>query len=196
MNKNIVFNEADHSYTIDGQPLKSVTQLLQDYELSPKYYGNAQAAAKRGKYVHKAIELYLRNNLDEDSLSPPLIPYFRSFKDFWEKQEADTWESEEMVGSLLWGLAGTIDWYGNLNEEITIIDFKTGKKVYDSAWLQLGLYKHLLEQGSEVYKYKTKVLHITPQKTEIVEDNDPERTKKVVEAILTLENHKRRKQED
>ncbi|MBT9138983.1 MAG: hypothetical protein DDT31_01563 [Syntrophomonadaceae bacterium] len=44
------------------------------------YTGDTEQARLRGVYVHKAIELYNADNLDENSLDPALVPYLESYK--------------------------------------------------------------------------------------------------------------------
>ena len=42
---------------------------------------------------------------------------------------------------------GTIDCYCKLNNKFTILDFKTGKSIYDEHLLQVSAYKHLAEEN-------------------------------------------------
>lgn len=190
----IKFIKQTHEYFYGDQRLKPATEILKEYGLTQQFF-NSKAALK-GTYIHKAIHLYLLGTLDESTIDPVIKPYFDSFKKFWEEQEAETWEAEHIVGSFLYGVAGTLDWYGKIGESIEIWDWKTGKEVYDSSYLQLEIYKKLLEIKYKPIKVNsTKVLHITPDGANLLwqEGKDKERTEKVVDAILTLESYKRRK---
>ena len=57
----VVFNEGDHTYTLDGKPLKGVTGIL-ERRLFPEKYAKIpkhilKQAADRGSYIHKMCEL-------------------------------------------------------------------------------------------------------------------------------------------
>ena len=61
----VVFNEAEHTYTLGEKTLISVTQLLKKHGLSTNY-ANVDAevlekAANKGTAVHKEIENYIKN---------------------------------------------------------------------------------------------------------------------------------------
>ena len=50
-----------------------------------------------------------------------------------------------MVSELL-KFGGTVDFYGRIDEEITLLDFKTGANLYPESWYQLAGYGLLLEE--------------------------------------------------
>lgn len=70
------FIEESHKYLLDGKELVSVTEVL------PYNYTCSEFYRIRGKYVHKTIELYSKNDLDEDSLDPVLQGYLQAYKKF------------------------------------------------------------------------------------------------------------------
>ena len=43
---------------------------------------------------------------------------------------------------------GTLDWYGEIDGKLTILDFKTSKDFNASMFLQLSAYTHLIEEYS------------------------------------------------
>jgi hypothetical protein len=75
----LVFDEATHTYTLDGERLPSVTQILQragaiDFSHIPPTI--LEAARERGTAVHKAVHYFNENDLDVD--------VFRvAFPDYW-----------------------------------------------------------------------------------------------------------------
>lgn len=78
---NFVFDEQRHVYTLDGEPLPSVTQIirpLHDFSAVPPDV--LKRAADFGTAVHKTVELYLMDDLDENSLDPALTGCLDAFK--------------------------------------------------------------------------------------------------------------------
>lgn len=71
------FIEEGHRYLVDGYQWLSVTQCL-----PWSYYKNNEDAKLKGTYVHRMIELYNRNDLNEETLDPSLIGYLNAYKKF------------------------------------------------------------------------------------------------------------------
>lgn len=106
------FDPDKHIYTLDGKVIPSVTQVL------PYNYGNnAEYARQRGIYVHTMIELFNKQDLDEDNLDPELQPFLDAYKRF-------------LVEGKMEG----------------IIDIKSGQP-HPCTPLQLVAYKLLYEEG-------------------------------------------------
>lgn len=81
----LIFDETLHRYTLDGEVLPSVTQILKplhDFSMVPA--GALQRAAEFGTAVHKTVELYLKNDLDEGSLDDALKGPLDAFKE-WQQ---------------------------------------------------------------------------------------------------------------
>lgn len=58
---------------------------------------------------------------------------------------------EASFTSELFPFGGTIDWYGLVDGVPTLLDYKTGKRIYSGYWYQLAGYNHLLfENGYPV----------------------------------------------
>jgi len=74
---NFEFQSNGHKYLIDGNQWLSVTQAL-----PYNYRGDNTIAMKKGRYVHDMCRLYLLDDLDEESLSPILVPYLDALKKF------------------------------------------------------------------------------------------------------------------
>lgn len=71
------FDADKHVYTVGGKVIPSVTSVL------PYCYGaSAELARQRGVYVHRTIELYNKEDLDEENLSIGLKPYLAAYKKF------------------------------------------------------------------------------------------------------------------
>jgi hypothetical protein len=61
-------------------------------------------------------------------------------------------DNERPVYSLKWGVSGRLDGIAYVNEKKSVIDFKTGNRVYGEAVLQTAAYKEFYEEetGNEV----------------------------------------------
>ena len=108
----ITFNPEDHSYTLDGYPVLSVTQILEragltNYKKIPPAI--LEASRRFGVAGHKATELWDKQDLDESSLSEPLRPYLECWKSFLKFTDAQVLKIESRVGSRLNQYAGTFD---------------------------------------------------------------------------------------
>lgn len=58
---------------------------------------------------------------------------------------------EEPLVSEKFLFGGTPDFYGRIDDQLTVLDFKTGKEIYQDNFCQLAAYKKLLEEhGYEV----------------------------------------------
>jgi hypothetical protein len=75
------FDEESHVYTYRGQKLDSVTKILLKEGFIDTHWLD-EWSRDRGSYVHKAIDYYLDDCLDEESLAEEIIPYLSAFKKF------------------------------------------------------------------------------------------------------------------
>ncbi|MBA7607077.1 hypothetical protein ES703_14229 [subsurface metagenome] len=66
----------------------------------------------------------------------------------WEKHHIlQTILAEHSLVSQLDNYGGTLDWYGYLDDIPTLIDYKTGKRIYPEMAYQLAAYLHLLVEA-------------------------------------------------
>lgn len=115
---------------------------------SSKYTDNA---AKIGTLAHAMVQAHLqKTELDLREFSPnevdlaenALISFFE-----WEKQhEIEVIACEQRFVSDRLKYGGTIDCYCKLDGVPTLLDFKTGKAIYDEYFMQLAAYKNLIEE--------------------------------------------------
>ena len=79
-----------------------------------------------------------------DQAENSLLSYFE-----WEKRH--TLEPILMETPLVdetWRFGGTLDWYGKLDGNLAILDYKTGSGIWDSYWIQISGYLKLLESNN------------------------------------------------
>ncbi len=118
------FDEATHIYTVRGQVVPSVTQVLQSAGLVDDRWFN-EAARDRGRIVAIAIELHSKKNLQ-------YVPDgYQGYVDAWEKFLAETGfvprEVETPLYNSVYGYAGTSDAVGDMpGYRSAIVDVKTG----------------------------------------------------------------------
>lgn len=144
------YDDALHEYRYDGNVVPSVTQALG--RLSAEEYRGVDAevmerAAQLGKAVHRVIELDLRDDLDVESLSEGLLPYYESWRNFLATSGFTAVLSEQRVYSARYGYAGTLDLFGILNGEAVLIDAKRTAQVPRTAGPQTAAYETALRES-------------------------------------------------
>lgn len=125
------------------------------------------SAANIGTLTHLMIENYFADSdeevvnelnekmllCEEDELQSAKNAY-EGFLLWVEEQDGlELIESEVAYVSDKYNYGGTLDWYGYLNNELILIDFKTSNNFSSKMFMQLAAYKNLLEEnGNEVDK--------------------------------------------
>ena len=187
----IQFDEATHTYSVDGQPFASVTQVIAGAGL----YGDAarfwsEYSANRGRLAHKVIELYLAGTLDEATVDPALVGYFQAYKQF----EADTkffpGYIEHTLYSVPLRIAGRVDLIGPdwKGKGSAIIDIKTSATPAPATGIQLAGYENLYGVNSELPQPKRFALQLKSDgKYKLIEYTD-RNDRAVFLAAVTLNN--------
>ena len=150
-----IFNKENHTYTLDGKILISVTQLMRKHGLAPDYSGInetvLQRKAERGTLIHEEIERYIKHG--ELGFTSEQDDFIGFAKELGLKNM----RSEQIVNNDL--VAGTIDLMAErVAGKATIkvlADYKTGTTVDKEAvrW-QLSLYERLSgEKFDEFYVF-------------------------------------------
>lgn len=129
----LTFDPEKHEYRLDGEVIPSVTELLKPItddgfkDINP---GVLQAASLRGTEVHSACES-IDYELDPEDISPDIVPYLDAYCAFLRDYKPTWYGIEDMVhgaytstwGSI--GYAGTVDRWGLINGEYSVLDIKT-----------------------------------------------------------------------
>lgn len=106
----LAFDAATHTYTLNGQRLPSVTQVLAPlYDFSRIPPDVLESARIFGQHVHEACDLFDRGQLDWLNLSPALVPYVEAWRKFIDDSGAIVIASEMRVVHEQLGYAGTVD---------------------------------------------------------------------------------------
>lgn len=167
------FDAEAHTYTVDGEPFDSVTQILRD--LTAREYrfvdaGVMAEAAWLGQAVHRVIELDILGQLDEDGLDDRLVPYLAKWRQFRAHSGFEPILSEQQVFSRKYRFAGTLDLFGVLNGRLTLVDAKRCAKVPRTAGPQTAGYEIALREcRPDLFKTVQPIqrfaLHLTPSET-------------------------------
>lgn len=110
-------------------------------------------ASEIGTQVHARIEWELRTALKQDAgkrpkLSDPAQWALMAWEDWAKEVRLEPIYIEQVVYSLHYGYAGTMDLYAKVEGRPTVIDFKTGKAIYAESHLQNAAYQiALYEMG-------------------------------------------------
>lgn len=146
MKHDIVFDETDHSYLVDGVEVPSVTTILKP--LTDRGYTKVNQsvldyAANRGRAVHEALEIYDLGG--EPNIDLEIEGYIRAYLE-WESIYKPRWEGvEQIVYCDKLEYIGTLDRIGWMNgySEFAIVDLKTSnptKEALVSVCLQTWAY--------------------------------------------------------
>lgn len=125
----INFDEANHVYTeaATGIKVPSVTAII-SAGLSLDYSNIDPWYADFGTAVHKAVELYCLDTLDESTLMEEIKPYLLAFKKFLAETDFEVIETEQKLFNKELFVAGTADLFGFFGEKYSVVDIKSGTK--------------------------------------------------------------------
>ncbi|MHB1696554.1 MAG: PD-(D/E)XK nuclease family protein [bacterium] len=181
------FNEQEHIYSYGGKVLPSVTTIIKEV-LNIQYPDYAIYHATRGTYVHKAIELYLKNNLDFTTLDKNIKPYLDSFIKFQEKAKIVPVLLEERFADENITFAGTVDIVAEIKGKLCLFDIKTGQK-HDSYKAQMAGYKKLLSDNG-VHIDQIYILYLTPEGFKVLSVEKVEQYWSLFEGMLRVYYYK------
>ena len=164
----VVFNEQDHTYTLDGKKLHGITSTLIRRAFPQKYADVPDEvlarAAERGHSIHKQIEMADRE--DEMPTCPEAVNY-----SFLKDRYGLETEANEYLVSDNERYASSIDVvFTNGLGEICLADIKTTYKLYtDSVALQLSIYRRFFEKQNALHVDHLYGLWLRGEKAELVE---------------------------
>ena len=108
-------------------------------------YRKKTAATGKGKNVHEWIESFTNDpTIGFEDLLEEEIPYAKAFKQFMEAEQPKFIYAEAVVFNITHGYAGSLDAIAETgsNQQLTMMDWKTGKGVYYESHLQQVAYKN------------------------------------------------------
>lgn len=188
----LMFFDEGHKYTLDGEELPSVSELCRF--LSREIYNDISqwrldSAAQRGTSVHKTTEVldkYGTADVQED-----ILPYIQAYLKFRKEHEVEWKRIEYALHHPTERYAGTIDRYGVLDGEETVLDIKTTYTIHKPLCAaSLNLYRMALEaNGCKVSKLY--ILHLKKDATYKLMEFEVDDV--LPKALLTLHNTLKKK---
>ncbi len=157
----LTFDDATHTYLLDGEVIPSVTQVMKP--LTEAYYNNVDTkilnmAANRGHIVHSAIETLLKDDIDD--IPPEYSGYFNAFKRFMDDYPFDVVGIEMRTHHQILRYAGTVDLLCKIGNELILVDYKTTAKINDMlTGVQLEAYAAALASNDSHVDNKA-ILHL------------------------------------
>lgn len=157
----LTFDDKEHKYYLDSVLIPNVTNIIGAVGLADFRFVKP-SVLKEAMYVgtaaHETIRLYNKGTLNLEKLSPRWKGYLASYINFIEDTKAKVIEYETMVYSSKYLYAGTLDLIAEINNKVTVIDFKTGvinKKycrlqtaAYENAYRELTGFKKVVDRRS------------------------------------------------
>ena len=130
----ITFDDATHTYTLDGNPCPSVTEITRFLHYKAEYADkeSRDRAARKGTAIHELTALI---DYGEDVEIPPeLSGYVLAWQNFKRDYRVEILAIEQVVGGYLFGgagcpLCGTLDRRARIESKSGIIDIKSGSTV-------------------------------------------------------------------
>ena len=149
-------------------------------------------AEKSGTLAHAMVQANLQNEqLDMRQYSPIQVDLAEnaliSFFEWKGRHVIDPIQCETPMVSEKLKYGGTIDCYCMLDGVPTLLDFKTGKAIYEEYFVQLAAYRNLLEELDLPVK-QCRILRIGRDETEGFEERSVADTSKYFEIFRNLLN--------
>lgn len=156
---------------------------------SSKYTDEAAAV---GTLAHEMVQAHLQGEtVDTNMFSPLQVELAEnaliSFYEWLARHEVEPIMCEVPMVSEKYKFGGTVDCYCKLDGVPTLLDFKTGKAIYDEYFVQVSAYKELLvERGYPVERVQ--ILRIGRDETEGFEERAITDTRKYFQIFENLLN--------
>lgn len=169
----ISFDPKSHTYTLrNGEEIPSVTTVLDEMGLMPKFYSDAEFYRARGSAVHKATQL-----LDEGKLGrvdDRISGFIEAWKQFKYHSGAEMLMAERLMHCATHRYAGTVDRLCVIKGKKVVIDLKCGEPAAAAA-LQTAAYARLLESHEGIKPEGRLAVRLKEDGTyKAVEHNDPQ----------------------
>lgn len=157
----VQFDEATHTYTIDGKEYPSVTNIVRFLSYDQSKNADPQMALmarERGTEVHEATALYDYSGEIPGDLSADSAPYVSAYVQFLRDYKPEWKFIEHIMGDAGLGYCGTLDRAGFIGDDFCILDIKTSYKVnMPSLFAQLYAYNRLFNHCHNEWILENKI---------------------------------------
>ena len=153
----VQFDEATHTYTLNGKELPSVTHIIRYLAVDKANNADPNAAAiarERGTLVHQEAMLFDYTNCFSSDIDSDCAPYLEAYVQFVRDYKPQWTLIEHIMGddSDGMGYAGTLDRFGLIDGKFALLDIKTSYKVdIPSLSAQLAAYSKLLRKEQPIF---------------------------------------------
>lgn len=137
---NLDFDASTHTYRLDGRKVPNVTGILTNVFGDRPYW--SEWHAQKGRAVHHAIHLYLKDRLDWNSVDERIAGRVKAFERFLAETGLRPTATELRLASKRYQFAGTLD----ILADRTLFDIKPPKPE-PFVEIQLGFYSLLCEEN-------------------------------------------------
>ncbi len=144
-------DEVKRIFTLNGRRIPSVSDVLRDAGLSPKW--SSEDAMTRGSYVHALCEYLDLGDYDQSEADRlGLAGYVESWRKTKIKENIEIVDIEKRRFNSTFGFCGKTDRIVMIGETAYdhILDLKTGGH-YDYIRIQLGAYAYLQDNPPDAY---------------------------------------------
>ncbi len=147
----VTLDSATHTYTLDdGTKLPSVSEIISPlcpaFDAIPEMELVIDAAAERGTVLHKVFELLLSGETDVDC-PDSYAGYIAAIRLFLAEHTIVPLAVEQPMYSLAMGVAGTPDLLCEMDDVLTLIDYKfVAQMAKTRVKAQLNAYRLMYEE--------------------------------------------------
>ena len=176
------FDEKNHIYTRNGIRIPNVTEIISS--VIPRDFNATEWQMNRGTAVHRAMALFMNNNLNKSTIDPRIKKRFEAGKRaVKELSLKPPYVIEKPLFHKIYNYAGKLDLY--LPEQKLLIDWKSSPD--KSSQPQGGAYALLLENaGYKVNKFYEIILKDSGKYT--VNEYKIAKCKRIFLSCLTIYN--------
>jgi len=149
---NCRFDAEKHLYFIDGVNVPSFSEIAEAnglFNYSAVSEEVMQASGQFGSAAHKACQLWDLEQLDEESLSEPLIPYLDGWKKFRSEFGVVIYPQwiETPMFSLKYRFGTTPDRIVSIGNKMTVLEIKTTTTIQKAIAVQTAAQKLAFEEN-------------------------------------------------
>jgi len=185
----LTFDPIPHEYRWQNAIVPSVTQIIRPIATDFGFVAPdvLERARQKGDAVALMMELDCARQLDEESLTGPLVGYFKQWRDFLRVTKFQVLHAELPLYSKLYGYAGKFDLFGVLESNEMVIDEKSGA-VPKTARPQTAAYAQLIKEEGICAKPRRRVLDLKEDSWKLSDEYRDPGDLKVFLSCLTLHN--------
>src|SRR3990167_2909437 len=138
----LTFEPRAHRYFWNGKQVPNVTTVLAPLtDYSKIHYAVLDRARQEGEHMHRMVELFIHDDLDEGALPAWLKPRLAAYQKFLTDTGFSCEASEHLVYHIAHEYAGRLDLIGTMNGDISVIDIKRSLFAGPAIALQLAAYQ-------------------------------------------------------